>query len=176
MPSLYQLNHKVQELIAELDSLATDITSLELTTMKPEEIVADIEATIIETYEAIDKKREAYIHVIRNATADARALREEAKHLSTRAKRLETLATHLKDTLQFDMMGNGEVTATAGIFKLRVAKSPVRVELECPPELLPKCFQKVAVSANTNALRKALKDGDKVPGAKLHQGTHLRIS
>ena len=176
MPSLYKLNEKVQELITELDSIETEQPRLEIAGLKPEEVIAELESTLTDLFDSIDRKREGYIHVIRGATADAQALRAEAKHLLTRAKRQEKLAEHLKASLQFDMMSKGEVTATAGVFKIRVSKSPVRVELTVEPELLPKCFQKVAVSANTNALRQALKDGDVIPGANLVQGSHLRIS
>ena len=174
--SLYKLNAKVRELVLELDQLEYAPNTADLTELKPEEVIADIVCTLDELYTAIDAKRENYCKLIRSATADAKALRAEAKHLVERAKRQEALAAHLKDTLQFEMMSTGEVTSTAGLFKLRISKSPVRVELSVEPELLPKCFQKVAVSPNTNALRQALKDGDVIPGANLVQGTHLRIS
>ena len=176
MPSLYRLNEKVRELIVELDAFETETASLEVTGLKPEEVISDIVSTLDELYEQLDAKRASYCHVIRNAVADADALRTEAKHLNTRAKRLETLAAHLKDVLHYDMLSNGEVQAQAELFRLRVAKSPVRVELEIEPELLPRAYQKVAVSANTNAIRQELKDGGTVPGAKLVQGSHLRIS
>ena len=174
MPSLYTLNTQVQTLIEELDALEQHPETA--VTLNTEELMADIENTLIELFSAIDKKRESYVHVIRSTTAHAKNLRDEARHLSNRAKRMENLSEYLKHRLHDDMTASGEVRADAGIFKLRIATSPARVVLEVPAELLPKAYQKVAVTANTNALRAALKDGQQIDGAVLEQGTHLRIS
>ena len=166
--SLYQLNARVLELVAEIDTAeASDDT----------ETVIALEETLAELYPAIDAKRESYIHVIRSAEAQAAVLQDESRRLSHRAKAMKGLATHLKGVVLADMESNGEVTANAGIFRLRASQSPARVNLLVPAEMLPRAYQKVAVSANLNALKKALKDGHPVEGAELEtDNKHLRIS
>ena len=176
MPSLYQLNRQVSELIEELDALDTETAPTDIVQLKPDEIIADIESTLTELFQAIEEKRSAYVHVIKNAVTDAKVMRAEAKRLVERAKRQERLAEQLKTTLMLDLTESGEIAAEAGIHRIRIAKSPQRVELDVAPELLPKAYQRISVSPNTNAIRQAIKDGQIVEGAKLTQGTHLRIT
>lgn len=162
----YEFNARVLELIAEIDSAEAQDSA---------ELVAELEATLTELYPAIDAKRESYVHVVRSAEAQASALREESRRLAQRAHKMQTLAKRLKQVVHDDLGANGEVSAHAGIFRLRIAQSPPRVKLQVPPERLPRQFQKVSVSANTNAIRQALQDGQSVEGAELEKGTHLRI-
>ena len=164
--SLYQLNEQILELVVEIEAAETAGDT---------ELIAELEETITQTFTAIDAKRERYCEVIRTADAQSKALREEARRFSARAKNMDALSKRLKLSLQEDLEKFGEVRAEAGKFQLAITNSPQRVVLEIPVEMLPSRFQDVLVKMDTTALRKALQDGESVEGASLEQGTHLRI-
>ena len=164
--SLYQLNERAMELVVEIEAATAE---------ENDALVAELEATLAELTPAIDKKRESYIHVIKSSQAHAKALREESRRFAERAKQMENLATRLTDTVHQDMVDNGEVQATAGMFQLRVANSPWRVRVTVSAENLPDAYQKVSIDADTVSIREALKNGIDVEGAELTRGTHLRI-
>ena len=164
--TLYQLNSEIKTLLAEIETAEAEEDTA---------AVAALEAALNAQFTAIDKKRESYCHVIRSVDAQAKALREESKYLALRAKHMERLSQRLKDAVHEDMASTGEVRADAGIFTLRIAASPEKVEVEVPAEFLPPQYQNVKVTPNSKALKDALKNGVDVEGCYLTQGTHLRI-
>ena len=164
--SLYELNSRAMEIVVEIEIATAE---------ENEELIAQLEATLAELSPAIDKKRESYVHVIRSADAHAKALRDEAKRLTDRARQMENLAKRLTHALHQDMVNNGEVKAKAGLFQLRIANNPYRVKLSIPVEALPEEYREVSYHANTQMLRDALKNGIEVDGAELTRGTHLQI-
>ena len=165
--TLYEIHDSIHELMAELDNV--DPTD-------DDNRIDEIEETLGHLYDKLDKKREAYVHVSRSADAHAKALRAESRRLAGRAKAMEYLSERMKLAVKEDMMKTGEARADAGIFKLRSAKSPPKVELLVPAEMLPTGLQKIAITANTNAIRQALRNGQHGEGVELKQGTHLRVS
>ena len=164
--SLYALNEECMELVAEIEAATAD---------ENDALVAELEEKLGELAPAIDKKRESYIHVIRSSQAHAKGLREESRRFAERAKQMENLAKRLTDVIHEDMVDNGETRATAGMFQLRVANSPQRVQITVPVEDLPEMVQQVSYSADMGLLRDILKGGAEIEGAELVQGTHLRI-
>lgn len=164
--TLYELNERIAELVAEIDALDADVDA---------DTLEGLEKELDEQFIAIDRKREQYVFVIRSADAHAEALRAEARRLSQRAKNMEGVSKQLKGRLHQDMLETGEARANAGLFTLTVAKSPVSVKLEVLPEQLPVEYQRVSILSNTARIKQALKDGETIEGASLEQNTHLRI-
>ena len=164
--TLYELNARIAELVEEIDALDADV---DVDTLKA------LEEELDEQFIAVDRKREQYCFVIRSADAHAKALREEARQLSQRAKNMEGVSKRLKDRLHDDMVSTGEGRANVGVFTLTVAKSPVSVKLEVLPEQLPLEYQRVSILSNVARIKQALKNGHTIEGATLEQNTHLRI-
>ena len=164
--SRYQINEQILELIVEIDAAEASENT---------ELVAKLEASLRALYPALDKKREAYVHVIRSAAAHASALRTESNRFAKRARNMQNLSKRLKQALHDDLAENGEIRADAGVFRLAIANSPPSVKLSVAPEKLPIEFQVVSVSANTALIGKELRSGQSVEGAELVRRTHLRI-
>lgn len=164
--SLYQLKERVMELVVEIESAEIH---------QDTELIGELMDELEDATAAIDKKREAYIHVIRSAEAQANAIKEEVRRFTARMTNLQNLAKRLKTALHEDLLETGEVNAEAGIFRLQVYNSPPSVVFQVPPEMLPAKYRKVKVLPDTAAINLDLRKGIEVEGAKLHQGTHLRI-
>ena len=122
-----------------------------------------------------DEKREAYVHVIRNAEAMATDLQRESKAFSLRAGQHRNLAARLKKRLLEDLQANGEQRARAGKWNLRRQRSPEKVAVYIDAEDLPEEFQRVTVAVDKQLLLQALKQGEKIDGVKIEQDEHLRI-
>ena len=164
--TLYELNERIRELVADIDALDADV---DIDTLKA------LEAELDAQFVAVDRKREQYVYVIRSAEAHAESLRSEARRLSQRAKNMEGLSKRLKSRLHEDMTSSGEVRANVGVFTLTIAKSPVSVKLEVLPEQLPLEYQRVSILSNVARIKMALKNGETIEGASLEHNTHLRI-
>lgn len=164
--SLYRLHERIIEIVVDIEDAeqANDT-----------ELVDELENTLDKLFLAVDAKREATVHVIRSAEAQSKALREESRRFSDRARNMDNLVTRLKRLLLEGMQRTGEVRADAGKFNLHVAESPPSVVFRVPPEMLPAKYRKVKVLPDTAAINLDLRKGIEVEGAELHQGTHLRI-
>ena len=153
--TLYELNERIAELVAEIDALDADVDA---------DTLEGLEKELDEQFIAIDRKREQYVFVIRSADAHAEALRAEARRLSHRAKNMEGVSKRLKGRLHEDMLETGEARANVGLFTLTVAKSPVSVKLEVLPEQLPLEYQRISILSNTARIKQALKNGETIEG------------
>ena len=108
-------------------------------------------------YSERSEKHEGYIHVIRNAEAEAQALR-------TCASAWTNLAKQLRGTLLNDMIQHGEKQTNAGKFRLRRGSS-ARVVLHIDAVELPEEYHRIM--ADKFALRKALITGEAIEGTEL---------
>ena len=162
--SLYEIN-------AEINLLTEDILNTSDWTEQTE-LLDQLDNLEMER----DEKREAYIHVIRNAESMAEDLQRESKGFALRAGQHRNLAARLKKRLLEDLQQHGEQTASAGNWKLRRQKNPVRVEVYLDVEELPEEFQRVKVEIDKSALLEALKRGADIKGVALKQDEHIRIA
>ena len=111
------------------------------------------------------EKHEGYIHIIRNAQAEAQALR-------TRASALTKLAKQLRGTFLDDMIQHGEKQTNAGKFRLS-RQNRARVVLHIDAGDLPEEYWRI--TADKNALRRALSGGEVIEGVELEPTEHVRI-
>ena len=118
-------------------------------------------------YSERSEKHEGYIHVIRNA-------QDEAKALKTRASALTNLAKQLRETLLDDMIQHGETQTNAGKFRLRRQNGTPRVVLHIDAVDLPEAYQHI--TADRTALRRALRTGEAIEGVELEPTEHIRIT
>ena len=116
-------------------------------------------------YSERSEKHEDYIHVIRNAEMEAKALR-------TRASALTKLAKQLRGTFLDDMIQHGEKQNNVGKFRLS-RRNGARVVLHIDAGDLPEAYQRI--TADKTALRRALSGGEVIEGVELEPTEHVRI-
>ena len=109
-------------------------------------------------YNERSEKHEGYIHVIRNAEMEAKAL--------------NTLAKLLRGTLLDDMIQHGEKQNNVGKFRLS-RRNGARVVLHIDVGDLPEAYRRI--TADKNALRRALSGGEVIEGVELEPTEHVRI-
>ena len=109
-------------------------------------------------YSERSEKHEDYIHVIKNAEMEAKAL--------------NTLAKLLRGTLLDDMIQHGEKQNNVGKFRLS-RRNGARVVLHIDAGDLPEAYRRI--TADKNALRRALSGGEVIEGVELEPTEHVRI-
>ena len=162
------------ELRDEIKTIIGDIIEAEIAGDKDE--VDALHAELDGLYDARESKHEGYVYVIKNSLSGAENHQAVSDDFAKRARALKNLAKRLKDRLLEDMKLNGEEAVPAGIFKIaRQTNSVPSLILDIDAEDLPGEFQIITVDADNDALRQALKAGEKIEGAKLEKGEHVRI-
>ena len=109
-------------------------------------------------YSERSEKHEDYIHVIKNAEMEAKAL--------------NTLAKLLRGTLLDDMIQHGEKQNNVGKFRLS-RRNGARVVLHIDAGELPEAYRRI--TADTTALKRALSGGEVIEGVELEPTEHVRI-
>jgi hypothetical protein len=127
---------------------------------------------------ALEDKADDYAGMIQSLNLRAEARKAEAARMRQLAETDAALADRLKERLKEAMEATGKLKLDTPRFKLSVAgnggKQPLEVAVE--PTALPQEFQAVTVTANKDAIRKALEAGGTIPGCTLlPRGTGLRI-
>ncbi len=109
-------------------------------------------------YSERSEKHEGYIHVIKNAEMEAKAL--------------NTLAKLLRGTLLDDMIQHEEKQNNVGKFRLS-RRNGARVVLHIDAGDLPEEYRRI--TADKTALRRALSGGEVIEGVELEPTEHVRI-
>jgi hypothetical protein len=161
---LYQLVRYQHELAALADSGEV-----------PAEQVAD-------TLDALDgdiqEKAVQVAAFTRNLDATAAAVREAAKAMLSRADRIEKRAESIRAYLLFNMQAAGVTKVESTWFTLSVRKNPPSVVID-DEAALPEQFimqpPPPAPRPDRDAIKRAIKAGEDVPGARLTQTERLEI-
>ena len=117
-----------------------------------------------------DDKLEACGLYIKNLEAEETAILHEERKLNTRRKALQAKRERLMDYVLTDMMTDGKEIQTARL-TMKPAKNPPSVVVD-DVEALPIGYRRVKVEADKAELRKALKAGRVIPGARLSEGSY----
>ena len=115
--------------------------------------------------------------VIKNLSAEETALREESQRLQQRATAVRNRCQWLKDYVMEQLLRIGKRKIDAGIFKIRIQKSPLRVEI-VQDEAVPDEFKERVESwrIDKKSIAEHVKSTGEVPmGIQAHQSEHLRI-
>ena len=142
----------------------------------------DAEQACIDTLDSLDydlsEKLERMSKIVRNYESDIKALKEEAKHLSDRAKTIERQNTLLKDYMKQAMERAGKTKVDAGIFKVSIQQNGgvKPLQINCDPLALPHEFQTITITPDNDAIRKYLEAGGESELFEFKErGTSLRI-
>ena len=165
--TLFDITHEIKAVLRDIEDadIAGDADEVEA-------LHAELEAL----YDTRDSKHEGYVHVIKNSVASAEGHQAVSDEFGARARALTNLAKRLKERLLDDMEQHDESVVNAGIFKIaRQRNSQPSLVLSIEAEELPSEYQKVTVEADNPVLKEALKAGEKIDGAELEDGEHIRI-
>lgn len=172
-PSLYVLDDKCDQLAQVFDSLADDPTFEDAA----REAVLSFFGDAIEERDA---KLDSYAGLIAHKEALAKIRKEEAKRLSDLAKTDENVVKSLKGRLK-DWFGYRSITKIeTRLHKFWIQDNggvrPVTIAEGTDPEKVDKCYQRVTVSIDTEAVRADLEAGIDIPWATLgERGESLRV-
>ena len=159
--SLYQIENEHLALMQQIENAEGEIT---------EEIAEQLEINEGQ----LQSKSIAYLSVIKSKESFNSQIDEEIKRLQAMKKRNNTLVSNLKNRLldAVKLFGDFE----SGLSKFGTRKSST-VEVE-NVNALPKEFKviKVTEQADKSALKKAIKEGQKIEGVSIVEKLNLKIN
>lgn len=120
-------------------------------------------------------KLEAYAQCIANYKAEAEACKQQAEHFAKRAKSAEGNAQRLKDTIVYFMTATGRGKESAGAFKFSIRESKAVDIID--EQLIPISFKKYETKETIckTDIKKAIEDGEEVPGAAIKVNKSITI-
>jgi len=159
--NLYQIETEYMELMNTLEENSGEITP-------------EIEEALIINEKELNQKSISYLAVVKNKESFNTLIDDEIKRLQQLKKQNSTIISKLKDNLlqAVNLFGAFEV----GFNKFGTRKSS-SVEVEDVNEL-PKEYKvvKVTEQADKDAIKKALQNGEKIPGCKIVEKKNLKIN
>jgi hypothetical protein len=158
--SIYDINKAFQSIV---DMVADG----ELTQEDFQQALAELEQSKVEKCgNAI-----CYLNMLKHGIEDMKA---EEKRINTMRKALESRAKNLENAFAYVLknMGDKEVITKYGVMKVR--KNPPSVVIDDIAKI-PTQYQKqkIEVTIDKTAIKKAIQSGEKVDGAHIEQGEKL---
>ena len=137
------------------------------------------EKMVLDTLESIEgdieDKADGYAKIIKELEAKSKARKEEAKRLTDSAKTFENKVKFLKQNLFNTMKETGKTKFTTDLFSFNIAKNGGKQALTIDGDV-PKEYTKTVIENDTDKIRQALENGEKLPFAHLEpRGESLRI-
>jgi hypothetical protein len=158
--NLYQITQEAQQLAALLET---------------EELTPELEAELLINQEQLQSKGINYAKVIANYQSESDAIDAEIKRLKAMKESRDKKVTWLTESLKKAMLISGIEKIESPLFKISLRRSEA-VEVEIP-EALPVDWQvkKVTITADKVAIKKAIKEGYSITGARLVENFNLSI-
>jgi hypothetical protein len=158
--NLYQITQEAQYLAALLET---------------EELTPELEAELLINQEQLQSKGINYAKVIANYQSEADQIDAEIKRLKTMKESRDKKVTWLTESLKKAMLVSGIEKIESPLFKISLRRSEA-VEVEIP-EALPVDWQvkKVTITADKVAIKKAIKEGYSITGARLVENFNVSI-
>jgi hypothetical protein len=158
--NLYQITQEAQYLAALLET---------------EELTPELEAELLINQEQLQSKGINYAKVIANYQSESDAIDAEIKRLKTMKESRDKKVTWLTESLKKAMLVSGIEKIESPLFKISLRRSEA-VEVEIP-EALPVDWQvkKVTITADKVAIKKAIKEGYSITGARLVENFNVSI-
>ena len=158
--TLYQIENDYQSLMNDIEEADGELTEEQITALAINE-------------SELKQKTVGYLEVIRskegfNLTVDA-----EIKRLQAIKKRNNTLIDRLNNSLLDAVKLFGDITCGTLTFTTRRSEKTI-IEDE---ELIDQKFknQKITISVDKTAIKKAIKSGEEVPGAVIEENFNLKV-
>jgi hypothetical protein len=158
--NLYQITQEAQYLAALLET---------------EELTPELEAELLINQEQLQSKGINYAKVIANYQSESDQIDAEIKRLKALKESRDKKVTWLTESLKNAMLVSGIEKIDSPLFKISLRRSEA-VEVEVP-EALPVDWQvkKITITADKVAIKKAIKEGYSITGARLIENFNLSI-
>jgi len=158
--NLYQITQEAQYLAALLET---------------EELTPELEAELLINQEQLQSKGINYAKVIANYQSEADQIDSEIKRLKAMKESRDKKVTWLTESLKKAMLVSAIEKIESPLFKISLRRSEA-VEVEIP-EALPVDWQvkKVTITADKVAIKKAIKEGYSITGARIVENFNLSI-
>jgi hypothetical protein len=158
--NLYQITQEAQYLAALLET---------------EELTPELEAELLINQEQLQTKGINYAKVIANYQSESDAIDVEIKRLKGMKESRDKKVTWLTESLKKAMLVSGIEKIESPLFKISLRRSEA-VDVEIP-EALPVDWQvkKVTITADKVAIKKAIKEGYSITGARLVENFNISI-
>lgn len=140
----------------------------------PDEVIAD---TLESLQFPIEEKAKNVAMVIRNIEASAKAIKEAADAMITRAKSEENRAKHLKGYLQSAMEATGITKIESPYFVISLRNNPESVVIDAESQIPQDYMREIPArfEVDKQLVKQAIKDGYTVPGCHLTRTQSLQI-
>jgi len=152
----------------QLYKMTSDIKALhDMDDLDPETLADTLDGMLVE----FEEKGVAIMALSANWQADIAAVSSEIERLTSIKKSMSAKTDKLKDYLRFNMEESGINKISSELFTASLRKASDIVSI-VDMDLLPDEFVsvKTSIQADKVAIKKALKEGVDIPGAKLEKG------
>ena len=171
--TLYEITEEILQRLEDVETVNNNNDEA-----KPEETdhAASLNAELDEWNMAFDKKLEGCCKVVFNLQAQEEALRKESQRFAQRATTTANRVRWLKDYMKQCLDRLNLTKMQAGLFDLRIQKSPLSVDIK-DEGLVPEEYRlRVELVFDKQAIGRHIQaTGEIPPGVEAKQGTHLRI-
>ncbi len=131
-------------------------------------------ARLNELSDSMEDKAVNITRLFKELEASAEAIEKERKAMQAREKALKNQITSLKDYLRSNMERCEIKKIECPQFVITLQKNPCSVEIT-DEKLIPSEYEKVKVELDVAKIKDELKNGVVIPGARLVQGSSIRI-
>tara|TARA_R110000787_G_scaffold281021_1_gene392096 strand:+ start:626 stop:1105 length:480 start_codon:yes stop_codon:yes gene_type:complete len=151
----------------KLYEISSDMIALENLDLEPDQIADTMESLQM----SFNDKAENIAALNETFTGNIESIDTQIKRLQAMKKTITNRQNQLKEYLRYNMIESGITKIDCPYFKISLRKAAKSVQVD-DVDLLPDEFVTVTtvISANKNAIAKALKNGDEVSGATLVDG------
>lgn len=162
--TLYELSQDYRQALCELTDPELDL---------PTEVITD---TLEGLQGSLEDKAINIAKFFRNLEAVTDAIKQAEERMAKRRKTIEARVAWLKDYLKQNMEGCGIQTIESPWFVLSIQSNPWSVAISNEDAIPAKYKEKVVtIKLDKLAIKRALEEGKRVPGASLIRGTRLAI-
>lgn len=164
---------KLYEITEQLKNVAELLTNPEFAENQ------DVQAALDAIQEDFDKKAESVVYVIKNAESEVGAIDVEIKRLQAMKKQRQNGIERIKDYLKINMASTDTKSIKCPLFSISY-REQAGGAVELDEELflsnnVNEDFVTVKITPNKTEIKKALKDGVEIVGAKLVDSKVLTI-
>ena len=161
-PTLYGITAELNAILTQLEELGGEITP-------------ELEQALVINEESFAAKSEDYGHAILNLKGMAAAAKAEKERLATLQKFYENTCNRLDNALKTAMVATGHDKVETPTMRLSLRHSTA-TEVD-DLDAIPAEYKttKVEVVADKTAIKKAIQQGEDVPGAHLVENVSLQI-
>lgn len=167
---------KLYETYAQLEALWLEIEDVLCGNAEGDQtedgVLDALEAALAEIEDARDEKAVRIACLVKNLRADAEAIKAEKQRLQKRQMAAEKTADRLSRYLEQFLPPGTKLKDARAVIGWRKSEAVV---CGVDPKQLPEEFQRVKIEANASAMKKALKEGETIPGVELEERNNIQI-